>query len=637
MIEIQLPDGKIIKEKPGVTISDIASQIGPGLARAALAGKINGQIVDLSFAIGESGKLEIITDKDAPSLEIIRHSTAHLMAQAVKELFPSAQVTIGPAIETGFYYDFDVSEPFTDQDLLKIEKRMEELVQKDLAIEREVISKQEALSRFKGFKEDFKVEIIKEIPGDTVSIYHQGEFQDLCRGPHVPSTGKLRAFKLLNVAGAYWRGDEKNKMLQRIYGTAFSDKKSLKKFLHQQEEAKKRDHRKLGKELDLFSFHTEAPANPMFHPKGAFIYNSLIEYIRDLYSEFGYDEVITPQILDVSLWKKSGHYENYEENMYFTNIEEREYAVKPMNCPTHVLIYKTGLKSYRNLPIRYADFGRLHRYEKSGALAGLFRVRTFSQDDAHIFCTHQQISQEISALIKMIFRVYKTFGFDKVFVHLATKPDKSIGSDQMWINAESSLKKTLESEKIDYKINEGDGAFYGPKIDFKVLDAIGRQWQLGTIQLDFSMPSRFGLTYMDSDGKEKIPVMIHRALLGSIERFMGILIEHFAGKFPVWLSPEKARIIPVGSKFNDYAFKVEKEFKGQGIPAKVDSSDEKLNYKIRQAQMVKIPFMVILGDKEESGKAISVRHRDGSQENDIPAKQLIDKIRNLVNIRALEI
>jgi threonyl-tRNA synthetase len=539
-------------------------------------------------------------------------------------------VTIGPAIETGFYYDFDVAKPFTEEDLEKIETKMVELAAKDFPLKRQVMGKKEAMALFSSQGEKYKVEIIDELDANEVSLYSQGNFQDLCRGPHVPSTGKLKAFKLLSVAGAYWRGNEKNPMLQRIYGTAFADKKELKEYLIQLEEAKKRDHRKIGKELDLFSFHPEAPANPFFHPKGAFIYNSLINYIRELYRIYGYQEVLTPQVLDVSLWKKSGHYENYEENMYFSTIEDREYAIKPMNCPTHVLIYSTDTRSYRNLPIRYADFGRLHRYEKSGALAGLFRVRTFSQDDAHIFCTPEQIHSEISSLIQMLFAVYKTFGFETILVHLATRPDKSIGSDEMWATAEKALQESLTSAKIEFEINAGDGAFYGPKIDFKVLDAIGRKWQLGTIQLDFSMPDRFGLKYTDSDGKDKTPVMIHRALLGSVERFMGILIEHYAGKFPVWLSPEIVRIIPVSAKFNDYAEKVAASLNQEGISHFLDSADDKMNFKIRKAQMQKIPYMIILGEKEENDSLVSVRDRDGSQENSIQLAGLIEKIKSQI-------
>jgi threonyl-tRNA synthetase len=626
MAAIQLPQGQEMQVDEGTTIGEVAARIGSGLAKSALAAKFNGELVDLRFPINEDGSVEIVTDKYEEALEVVRHSTAHLMAQAVKELYPQTQVTIGPAIDTGFYYDFDAPVSFNDESLQKIEQRMQELAQKDFEITREELARQEAVERFRRMGEHYKVELLEEMPEDTVSIYHQGEFQDLCRGPHVPSTGKLKAFKLLSVAGAYWRGDENNKMLQRIYGTAFTDKKELKRYLQQLEEARKRDHRKLGKELDLFSFQEEAPAMPFFHPNGAFIYNNLIDYIRSFNTRYEFQEVVTPQILDVSLWHRSGHYDNYKENMYFSNIDEREYAVKPMNCPTHVKIFGNHLRSYRNLPVRYSDFGRVHRYEKSGAIAGLFRVRSFAQDDAHVFCTPQQISREISRMIEMIFAVYKTFGFDTVLVRLATKPDKSIGSQEMWQKAESALEEALQAEGIDYKLNPGDGAFYGPKIDFKVLDAIGRQWQLGTIQLDFSMPERFGVSYVDHDQQEKTPVMIHRAILGSVERFFGILIEHYGGKFPVWLAPEQVRVIPVSHELNDYAQESADSLRGEGLRVTSDTSDEKMNYKIRQAQLQKIPYMVILGEKEREARLISVRTRDGQQKNNIPAAELVELI-----------
>lgn len=627
MAAIQLPDGQEMQVAEGTTIGEIAARLGPGLAKSALAAKFNGELVDLRFPIKEDGSVEILTGMNEEALEVVRHSAAHLMAHAVKELFPETQVTIGPAIDTGFYYDFDAPVSFNDEALQNIEKRMQELVQRDFDITREKLARQEAMERFRQMGEHYKVELLEEMPESEVTIYHQGEFQDLCRGPHVPSTGKLKAFKLLSVAGAYWRGDEHNKMLQRIYGTAFTDKKELKRYLQQLEEARKRDHRRLGKELDLFSFQEEAPAMPFFHPNGAFVYNTLIEYIRSFNTQYGFGEVVTPQILDVSLWQRSGHYDNYKENMYFSNIDEREYAVKPMNCPTHVKIFGNHLRSYRNLPVRYSDFGRVHRYEKSGAIAGLFRVRSFAQDDAHVFCTPQQISSEISRLITMLFAVYKIFGFDTVLVRLSTKPDKSIGSDEMWQKAESALQEALQSEGIDYKLNPGDGAFYGPKIDFKVLDAIGRQWQLGTIQLDFSMPDRFGVTYVDFDQQEKTPVMIHRAILGSVERFLGILIEHYSGKFPVWLAPEQVRVIPVSHELNDYAQEVAESLHGQGLRVVSDTSDEKMNYKIRQAQLQKIPYMIIVGEKEKEAQLISVRTRDGEQKNNIPAAELVELIR----------
>ncbi len=635
MVDIVLPDGKKLTMESGAQVMDVARQIGAGLAKAALAGRWNGQNVDLSYPLRESGTLEIITEKSPEALEIIRHSTAHLMAQAVKQLYPQTQVTIGPAIENGFYYDFDPIEPFTEEDLQKIEARMEELAKQDLPVVREELSSSEAIAKFRAMGELYKVQIIEELHAETVSLYRQGDFQDLCRGPHIPSTGKLKAFKLLSVAGAYWRGDEKNKMLQRIYGTAFADKKELQQYLEQVEEAKKRDHRRIGKELDLFSFHPEAPAMPFFHPKGAFIYQELISVIRELNTAYLFQEVITPQILDVSLWHQSGHYENYKDNMYFSSIDERDYAVKPMNCPTHVKIYSTRLHSYRELPVRLSDFGRVHRYEKSGAVAGLFRVRSFSQDDAHIFCLPDQITAEIGRVIEMVYKVYRSFGFATINVRLSTRPEKSIGSDEIWQKAESALDKALVSQGIDFKLNPGDGAFYGPKIDFKVLDAIGREWQLGTIQLDFSMPERFGLKYVDSDGSEKSPVMIHRAILGSVERFMGIIIEHFAGRFPVWLAPEQIRIIPVSHSFNAYAQSVQEEFASHGLRAQTDLSDEKMGYKIRQAQLEKIPYMLVLGDKEQESGQISVRYLSGNQENGIARDQFIQRVLELSRQRSL--
>lgn len=634
-VEAKLPDGKIIEMAEGETAYQLAEKIGPGLAKSALAARVDGKLVDLKQALEKSAEVEIITDKSEEALEILRHSTAHLMAQAVKDLYDNVQVTIGPAIDTGFYYDFDPQTPFHEEDLERIEKRMQELAEEDIEVSREWIPRREAIERFRQMGENYKVEILEELEEDYVSIYHQGNFQDLCRGPHVPSTGKLKSFKLLNVAGAYWRGDEKNKMLQRIYGTAFASSKDLKKYLNQLEEAKKRDHRKLGKELDLFSFHQEAPAMPFFHPKGAFIYRNLIEFIRKLNEEYDFNEVVTPQILDVSLWHQSGHYQNYKDNMYFSSIDEREYAVKPMNCPTHVKIYGTKLHSYRDLPVRISDFGRVHRYEKSGAIAGLFRVRSFSQDDAHVFCTPDQITEEISRVIKMIYHVYTSFGFETIRVRLSTRPEKSIGSDEVWEKAEKALEEALNYEKIDYKLNPGDGAFYGPKIDFKVLDAIGREWQLGTIQLDFSMPARFEISYIDSQAREQVPVMIHRAILGSVERFMGIIIEHFAGKFPIWLAPEQVRIIPVSNALEDYAREIAQSLKKAKLRYSLDLSDEKMGYKIRQAQLEKLPYMIILGEQEKEASKISIRMRNGEQKNNIELNEFLQTVQEKVESYAI--
>lgn len=634
-VEAKLPDGKIIEMAEGETAYQLAEKIGPGLAKSALAARVDGKLVDLKQALEKSAEVEIITDKSEEALEILRHSTAHLMAQAVKDLYDNVQVTIGPAIDTGFYYDFDPQTPFHEEDLERIEKRMQELAEEDIEVSREWIPRREAIERFRQMGENYKVEILEELEEDYVSIYHQGNFQDLCRGPHVPSTGKLKSFKLLNVAGAYWRGNEKNKMLQRIYGTAFASSKDLKKYLNQLEEAKKRDHRKLGKELDLFSFHQEAPAMPFFHPKGAFIYRNLIEFIRKLNEEYDFNEVVTPQILDVSLWHQSGHYQNYKDNMYFSSIDEREYAVKPMNCPTHVKIYGTKLHSYRDLPVRISDFGRVHRYEKSGAIAGLFRVRSFSQDDAHVFCTPDQITEEISRVIKMIYHVYTSFGFETIRVRLSTRPEKSIGSDEVWEKAEKALEEALNYEKIDYKLNPGDGAFYGPKIDFKVLDAIGREWQLGTIQLDFSMPARFEISYIDSQAREQVPVMIHRAILGSVERFMGIIIEHFAGKFPIWLAPEQVRIIPVSNALEDYAREIAQSLKKAKLRYSLDLSDEKMGYKIRQAQLEKLPYMIILGEQEKEASKISIRMRNGEQKNNIELNEFLQTVQEKVESYAI--
>ena len=549
------------------------------------------------------------------------------MAQAVQDLFPGTQVTIGPTIEDGFYYDFKRDRSFTPEEIEKIEACMRELAALNLKVAREEIARESAIELFRRMGEEYKVEILGDIPEETVSLYRQGDWVDLCRGPHVPSTGAIRAFKLTGVAGAYWRGDEKNEMLQRIYGTSWPTEEALREHLRLLEEAKKRDHRRLGRELDLFSFHPLAPASPFFHPKGAFVYNELVSYMRRLYLRYGYQEVITPQIFDVELWRRSGHYDHFKENMYFTRIEEREFGVKPMNCPGHTFIYASKKRSYRDLPLRYADFGRLHRFEKSGVTAGLTRVRSFSQDDAHIFCAPDQIEGEMAALLKMLREVYQTFQFTEMQVKLSTRPDHFIGSLEVWGRAEDSLAQSLKKEGIAYQVNPGDGAFYGPKIDFVVLDALRRGWQLATIQLDFSMPERFDLSYVTPSGTEARPVMIHRAILGSIERFMGILIEHCAGALPVWLAPVQVRVMTVTDEQKEYAQKVFEELKALGWRVELDGRNEKLGYKIREAQMEKIPYAVVIGDREVKEQTISPRRRGGENLKPMCVKDFVEMLK----------
>ena len=608
-IRVTLPDGKPVEVHRGTKLADLAASL--GLNGAIIAAKLDGHSVDLDRVLDNDCAVEWISSDSPDGLDILRHSTAHLMAQAVQSLFPGTQVTIGPTIEDGFYYDFKRDQPFTAEELQKIEMRMEEIAKSDLKVVREEMPKSQAIELFGKMGEDYKVAILKDIPEETVSLYRQGDWVDLCRGPHVPSTKALRAFKLTGVAGAYWRGDEKNEMLQRIYGTAWATKEALKEHLHRLEEAKKRDHRKLGRELDLFSFHPIAPASPFFHPKGAIVYNALIGYMRQLYIRYGYEEVITPQIFDVELWHRSGHYDHYRDSMYFTQVEDREFAVKPMNCPGHTFIFSSKKRSYRELPLRIADFGRLHRYERSGVTAGLTRVRSFSQDDAHIFCAPEQIEPEISSLIKMLREVYHAFDFGEMRVKLSTRPKDFIGSPEVWEKAEAALAQALARELIEYQINAGDGAFYGPKIDFAVLDALKREWQLATIQLDFFMPERFDLFYTSAGGSEERPVMIHRALLGSIERFMGILIEHCAGAFPLWLAPVQVRILTVTDNQKEYAKRVFEKLRDSGLRVELDERNEKLGYKIREAQLAKIPYAVVIGDKEVQNQTIAPRRRGG--------------------------
>jgi threonyl-tRNA synthetase len=591
--------------------------------------------VDLSTPLQDGAKVAVVTNKDADSLELLRHSTAHLLAQAVKHLYPEARVGIGPVIEDGFYYDFLVEKPFTAEDLPAIEAEMKRIADSALPVQREELDRDDAVARFRDLGEMLKVEIVSGIPaGSVISGYRQGDFYDLCRGPHVPNTSKLKAFKLLSTAGAYWKGDEKNPMLSRIYGTAFHTQKELDEHLHRLEEAKARDHRKLGRELDLYSFHPQAPASPFFHPKGTIVYNELVAYIRSLYFKTGYDEVITPQILDVSLWKTSGHYENYADNMYFTTAEEREYAVKPMNCPGHCVMFGAAKHSYRDLPIRYADFGRLHRFERSGVTHGLTRVRTFCQDDAHIYCTPEQVKAESAAFLDLLKEVYETFGFEEMRVALSTRPEKRLGSDEVWDQAEAALAEALTEAGVEFKLNPGEGAFYGPKIEFQVLDALKRPWQLGTLQMDSMLPERFDLNYTKADGTEGRPVMLHRAILGSLERFLGILVEHCAGAFPAWLAPVQVAVLPITDRVNAHAEAVQAQLLARGVRVHLDQRNEKVNAKIRDAQLQKVPYMLVLGDREAEAGTVSVRHRSKGDLGVQPLGVFMDALSTEISTRS---
>ncbi len=610
-IQVTLPDNSTRELAAGATVGDLAASIGAGLAKAALAGQVNGNLVDLTTPLANGDSVAIITEKSPEALEIIRHSTSHLMAQAVKELFPAAKVTIGPAVENGFYYDFDIDTPFTPEDLEKIEKRMAELSAAAQPLERKELSAAEAIAFFEQMGEPYKKELIEDIGAETVSIYTQGGFADLCRGPHVPNTAKLKAFKLLSIAGAYWRGNENNRMLQRIYGTAFVDKKELEAYLHRLEEAKRRDHRKLGRELDLFSFNDEVGAGfAIWHPKGAMLRTLLEDFERKEHLKRGYDIVVGPQILKTDLWQRSGHYDNYRENMYFTEVDEQSFGVKPMNCLSHMMIYKSQLRSYRDLPQRYFELGTVHRHERAGVLHGLLRVRCFTQDDAHILCTPEQLDGEIKGVLKFVADVMEIFGFDYE-MELSTRPEKSIGSDEDWERATNALLAALKDTGRPYEINEGDGAFYGPKIDIKLRDCLDRRWQCATIQCDFTLPERFDLTYVASDGERKRPVMVHRVILGSIERFIGVLIEHFAGNFPLWLAPVQAVVLTVTDNQIPYAQEVFKTLRSAGIRVQEDLRNEKLNFKIREAQLQKIPYMLVIGDKEVEQGTVTPRFRDG--------------------------
>jgi len=612
MPTITLPDGTQRSFDQAVTVHDVAADIGPGLAKAALAGELNGTLIDTSTLIEDDAVLSIITDRDEAGLEVIRHSSAHLLAQAVKKLFPGAQVTIGPVIENGFFYDFAFERSFTPEDLEAIEKEMKALVKQDLQVTRQVMSRDEAVTFFRGMGEEYKAEIIEDIPADeTLSLYQQGDFTDLCRGPHVPSTGKLKAFKLMKVAGAYWRGNSDNEMLQRIYGTAWKDKKALKAYLHRLEEAEKRDHRKLAKVMDLFHTQEEAPGMVFWHENGWQIYLVIKDYIRGKLKQHGYQEVHTPQILDRRLWEKSGHWDKFGDMIFTTSSENREYAVKPMNCPAHIQIYNQGLKSYRDLPLRLAEFGSCIRNEPSGTLHGLMRVRSFVQDDAHIFCTEKQIIGEVSAFIELLFEVYKDFGFEDISVKLSTRPEQRVGDDDLWDRAEQALEQALDHLKLDFDLQPGEGAFYGPKIEFNLRDCLDRVWQLGTIQLDFSMPERLGATYIDEDGEKRVPVMLHRAILGSLERFIGVLIEHYGGLLPLWLAPIQAVILNITDSQAEYVHKVEETLKNQGLRVKSDLRNEKIGFKIREHTIQRVPYLLVVGDREVETGTVAVRTRDG--------------------------
>lgn len=613
MLRITLPDGAVREFAGAVTVLDVAKNISSGLAKATLAGVVDEKMVDAGFTITTDARLQLITDKDNEGLEVIRHSTAHLLAQAVKQLYPAVQVTIGPVIDNGFYYDFSFERPFTPEDLIAIEKKMNNLVDQNIPVERIEMSREEAIKYFDSIGEKYKVEIISSIPvGEIISLYKQGDFIDLCRGPHVPSTSKLKAFKLMKVAGAYWRGDSNNEMLQRIYGTAWRNKDELKEYLHMLEEAEKRDHRKIGKQLDLFHLQDEAPGMVFWHPKGWAIWQVIEQYMRNELNKDGYKEIRTPQVVDKILWEKSGHMQNYGENMFLTSSENRDYAVKPMNCPCHVLVFNQGLKSYRDLPLRLAEFGSCHRNEPSGALHGIMRVRGFVQDDAHIFCTDEQIGSEAAKFIDLTYRVYQKFGFDRVNLKLSTRPEKRVGTDDLWDSAEAALAKALDDKGLPYTLQPGEGAFYGPKIEFALKDCLGREWQCGTLQLDFNLPERLGASYVAEDGSKKVPVMLHRAALGSLERFIGVLIEHHAGNMPFWLAPVQVVILNISEKQADYATDVYQQLVAAGLRAEIDLSNEKIGYKIRQQSMQKVPYLLVIGDNEMANQLITVRKQDGT-------------------------
>lgn len=632
---ITLPDGSSRTFPVSVTVMEVAASVGAGLARAALAGRVNGHLVDASHVIEDDATLAIVTGKDPEGLDIIRHSTAHLLAQAVKSLYPAAQVTIGPVVENGFYYDFAYDRPFTPDDLSAIERKMEELATAAQPVIRTVSGRDEAINFFMSQGEAYKAEIIREIPEDQpLSLYSQGEFTDLCRGPHVPDTGRLKAFKLMKVAGAYWRGDARNAVLQRIYGTAWTDKKELTAYLQRLEEAEKRDHRKIGKTLDLFHTQEEAPGMVFWHPNGFALYQQVEQYMRRIFREYGYQEIRCPQILDVGLWKASGHWDNFQENMFFTASENREYAVKPMNCPGHVQVFRQHLHSYRELPIRFGEFGTCHRNEPSGTLHGIMRVRSFNQDDGHIFCTEEQVQDEVTGFITALRRVYADFGFTDIQYKLSTRPAKRLGADAVWDKAEAALTAALESQGIDYVLQPGEGAFYGPKIEFALKDAIGRIWQCGTIQVDFMMPGRLGAEYVGEDNSRHVPVMLHRAIVGSLERFIGILIEHHAGYFPLWLAPVQAVVLNITDRQLHYASAVCEVLNTQGLRVKTDLRNEKIGFKIREHTLQRIPYLLIVGEKEMASNTVSVRTRSGQDLGSLDCSELAHTLAREVASRA---
>ena len=627
MPNVTLPDGTVKSYDQSLTVAEVASSIGSGLAKAAIAGEVDGQLVDTSFMIENDSDVAIITNKDEKALEVIRHSTAHLLAQATQQIYPKAQVTIGPVIDNGFYYDFAYKDGFSEQDLAKIEKKMNAIVKQNLPIERMEMSREDAIEFFKSMGEHYKAEIIESIPANEVlSLYKQGDFVDLCRGPHVPSTSKLKAFKLMKLAGAYWRGDSNNEMLQRVYGTAWENKEDLAAHLHRLEEAEKRDHRKIGKLQNLFHTQEEAPGMVFWHPKGWTLYQIIMQYMSQVFKDNGYQEVHTPEVMDRTLWEKSGHWDKFGDAMFTTHSENRDYAVKPMNCPGHVQIFNQGLKSYRDLPLRLAEFGSCHRNEPSGTLHGIMRVRNFVQDDAHIFCTVDQIQSEVSAFIDLTFKVYKHFGFENIDIKLSTRPEKRVGSDEVWDQAEAALAQALDAKGINWDLQEGEGAFYGPKVEFVLKDCLDREWQCGTIQADFSMPDRLDAHYIAEDGSKQIPVMLHRVIVGSIERFTGILIEHYEGAFPSWLAPIQAVIINISQKQEEYTKSVEMNLKKQGLRVISDLRNEKIGFKIREHSMQRYPYILVVGDREQENNQVSVRRRGGEDLGSMSLEALTELI-----------
>jgi threonyl-tRNA synthetase len=634
MVAITLPDGSVRKFDNPVTVGEIAASIGPGLAKAALAGKLDGKLVDVSHRIEGDAKLSIVTDKDAEGLDLIRHSTAHLLAYAVKELFPEAQVTIGPVIENGFYYDFSFKRPFTPEDLAAIEKRMAELAKRDIPVAREVWKRDDAVKFFQSIGEKYKAEIIAAIPAnEDISLYREGDFIDLCRGPHVPSTGKLKVFKLMKVAGAYWRGDSKNEMLQRIYGTAWAKKEDQDAYLTMLEEAEKRDHRRLGTQLDLFHLQDEAPGMVFWHPKGWTLWQQVEQYMRRVYQDNGYQEVRCPQVLSRTLWEKSGHWQNFRENMFTTESEKHDYALKPMNCPGHIQIFNKGVRSYRELPLRYGEFGACHRNEPSGALHGIMRVRGFTQDDGHIFCTEDQILPECVAYTALLQKVYADFGFREIIYKVATRPEKRVGSDELWQKAEDALMESLRRSACAFEVSPGEGAFYGPKIEYSLKDAIGRVWQCGTMQVDFNMPERLGAEYVAEDNSRQVPVMLHRAIVGSLERFIGILVESHAGALPLWLSPVQVVVMNVTDRQEGYVREVESALREAGFRVHSDLRNEKITYKIREHSIQKLPYQLVLGDKEVAAKTVSARTRSGENLAPVALEAFISRLRSEVAAR----